>query len=346
MTRSRYVCIGPADRGGSHDRRAAREDPLSAALTMVRFRGVALNLVNVPGGWSFESLPTSRVRESVLPDAEHVFAFHIIIEGPCWVWLRDDRPKAVQPGDVVVLPRGDPHLVATDPRRPSRPLDSTFARVTSQELPVVIRRSGGATRTRVICGFIGCDRRPFHRLLGSLPALITIPAGDETGGSLRTLLRTTVGQLTEPQLAGTGAFVSRLTELVFLDALRRHLASPAVDHGWLAAVHDPAVGAAIAAIHRAPARRWTMAALTRVAGASRTVLTERFGRLLEETPMQYVTRWRIELAAQQLRETDDSVSAVAAAVGYASTAAFHRAFTKVIGAPPARWRDSLRRRID
>jgi AraC-like DNA-binding protein len=316
----------------------AGRDVLSDALRLVAFRGIALNTLELAGRWALESPPAAELGAWLLPGAEHVIGFHLIVEGPCWAWLPGRDRVALGPGDVVAFPLGDGHVLASDPeRRPTR-VDGEIARVHPDELPVVIRRGRSGANARVICGFVGCDRRPFFGMLGSLPPMFAVSPSHATDAALRTALVTAIEQAAPPRAPGSSEVVARLVELVFVDALRRHLAVPASGAGWLAAVHDPLVGAALASVHRAPAERWTVESLARAAGASRTVLAERFVRLLGEPPMQYVTRWRIELAAHQLRQSTAGTSEIAAAVGYASPAAFHRAFTRMIGATPAQWR--------
>ena len=133
--------------------------------------------------------------------------------------------------------------------------------------------------------------------------------------------------------------LSRLAELMFVELIRRHLEGlPPSRTGWLAGLRDPQVGRALAALHAEPGAPWTLEALARAAGLARSSLAERFAGLIGEPPMQYLARWRMQLAASLLSSTQDGVGAIAARVGYASEAAFSRAFKKSAGLPPAAWR--------
>ena len=188
-----------------------------------------------------------------------------------------------------------------------------------------------------MCGFLGCDVRPFNPLLATLPRSCSA-AARRGRRSLDRLIDFTLAESRERRPGGECVRL-RLSELMFVEVVRRHLAAlPAEQTGWLAGLRDPPVGRALALLHERPltAGRWSE--LAREVGMSRSALAERFAHLVGQPPMQYLTRWRMQLAARLLSDGAAKVAAVAQEVGYDSEAAFSRAFKKVTGVSPAAWR--------
>ncbi|MGE0041176.1 MAG: AraC family transcriptional regulator [Vicinamibacterales bacterium] len=200
-------------------------------------------------------------------------------------------------------------------------------------------RRGGPERARILCCFLGCDERPYNPLLDALPPVIHLPAAG-TGaraGWLATVMDIAVGEAAAPR-AGTENVLARLSELVFVETIRRHIETlPETETGWLAGLRDPLVGRALAALHGAPTEAWTVERLAREAGLSRSVLAERFAALVGRPPMQYLALWRMQLAGRLLAD-GAPVAEAAATVGYESEAAFSRAFKKMVGCAPGLWR--------
>jgi AraC-like DNA-binding protein len=194
-----------------------------------------------------------------------------------------------------------------------------FRSMAAGELPSIVSEGGdGAERTQFICGFLGCDLRPFNPVLDALPAMI----------HLRTAARS------------TDRLVLRLAELMFVEVVRCHLETMAgAKAGWLAGLHDPLVARTLSLLHGAPARHWTLEELAVQAGSSRSVLAERFAQFVGQPPMQYLTQWRMQLATRLLAGPGArKVIEVAEAVGYESEAAFSRAFKRCVGMAPGAWR--------
>jgi len=192
------------------------------------------------------------------------------------------------------------------------------------------------TAAHFVCGFLGCDARPYNPLLAALPRVIRI--SDHSGGTLAAYVQFALAESKEPRIGGQGV-LGRLSELMFVDVVRRYLETlPADRTDWLAGLRDPFVGRALAALHRHPARGWTIESLARNVGLSRSALAERFTLFVGQPPMQYLTNWRMQLAANHLLSGTDSVAVIANHVGYESEAAFSRAFKKAVGAPPSQWR--------
>jgi AraC family transcriptional regulator, alkane utilization regulator len=202
-----------------------------------------------------------------------------------------------------------------------------------------MRHGGGGPATRFVCGYLACSRSLCRPLLDTLPRLLRIPIGDGPEAALlRHLLRVGVREssLSRP---GTESMLAKLSELMFVEAMRRYAESmPPEGKGWLAGVRDPHIGHALALLHAEPEKAWTVDDLARQTALSRSVLAERFAGLVGEPPIQYLMRWRLALAAQTLRSGDEAIARVAARTGYVSQTAFNRAFKREFGMPPAAWR--------
>jgi AraC-like DNA-binding protein len=198
---------------------------------------------------------------------------------------------------------------------------------------------GGSDRARFVCGFLGCDERPYNPLLTSLPSVIHLSAAGPhaTTGWLGTLLNIAVNESGRARPGGENV-LARLSELMFVETIRRYIETlPPAQTGWLAGLRDPVVGQALAALHGEASEPWTVERLARVVGLSRSVLAERFAEMVGQPPMQYLALWRMQLASRLLVD-GGQVAAVAGAVGYESEAAFSRAFKKLVGQAPATWR--------
>jgi AraC-like DNA-binding protein len=341
-------------------------DVLSDALRIIRLTSAVFFTAKFTSPWSVTSPPAERLRPIFAPEAECMALFHILAEGaPCWIAIDGKAPIKVSPGDVIIFPQGDQHVMTSDLALPAPPFEKSLrGLVTTREntapgcLPA-LRYGGGGPVTNLVCGYLHCDQR-FNPLFGAMPQAICVRVRDgaalvqstgattelrqiamppETANWLETTLRYTVA---EAQGAGaaSSAMLARLTELMFAEVMRRYVEHlPAGESGWLAGLHDPQIGRVLKLIHAEPARDWTVAALGKAAGISRSALAERFAALIGEAPMRYLAGWRMQLAKRLLRESGQSVAEIAAAVGYESEAAFNRAFRRLVGKPPATWRD-------
>jgi AraC-like DNA-binding protein len=257
------------------------------------------------------------------------------VEGP---------PVRLESGDVLLVPHGDSYALSTAPgMRGADPVELArefFGAMAAGRLPpVVIEGGGGPQRVELVCGFLGCDAGPFNPVLAALPRLVHLRRPEEPAADrLASLVDFALAE-TRERRSGGQCVLLRLSELMFVEVVRRYLASlPAEESGWLAGLRDPTVGRALALLHARPAEPWTLEKLAREVGASRSALAERFARLAGQPPMQYLASWRMQLATCLLAEGDAKVLGVAAAVGYESESAFSRAFKRIVGVPPARWR--------
>jgi AraC-like DNA-binding protein len=215
-----------------------------------------------------------------------------------------------------------------------------FRSMAAGEMPSVVSEGAGAgASAQFICGFLGCDLRPCNPVLDALPTMLHLRGANRSSDRMHHLIEFALCELREPSSGGSGVLL-RLAELMFVEVVRRHLETMAkVQTGWLAGPHDPLVARVLSLLHCVPAARWTLEALAAQAGTSRSVLAERFGHFVGQPPIQYLTRWRMQLATRLLVEPGTAkVAAVAEAVGYESEAAFSRAFKKCVGMTPGAWR--------
>lgn len=309
-------------------------DALSDVLHAVRLSGAHFFQATASGAWGVEAAAARELSPSVLPGSQQLISYHLVLSGRCWGGLTGQAPVCLDAGDAILFPHGDAHCMLSGPRPegalvpvqsvPRFPDVSTFG--DEREPPQVT----------LVCGFLGCDREPFDPLGASLPRQIVMRGLSE--GIVGVFARQVVEEARAGR-AGAHSVLTRLAELMFIELLRRYLDSlPESDVGWLAAVRDPLVGRALAEIHARPAHPWSLADLARAAACSRTVLAERFTTLVGLPPIQYLAHWRMQLAAGRLRESGAKVAQVAQEVGYASEAAFSRAFKKATGTAPGHWR--------
>ena len=321
---------------------ASAGDVLSDVLRSVRLTGSMLFLVDASTPWRSWAPRTDAFRRVVLPEAQHMVSYHVVTRGHCWAGLRDAAPERFDEGDVLVIPHGDAYFLADPPDAapdygPEEAV-AFFRRMAAGELPSVVAEGGGGSqRTQFICGFLGCDLRPCNPVLACLPRMVHLRGATAPGGRMRHLVEFALVELRERSPGGQGVLL-RLAELMFIEVVRACVAStPSTQAGWLAGLGEPVVARALALLHGAPARHWTLASLAAEAGSSRSVLAERFLQFVGLPPMQYLTQWRMQLAANLLAEPDAKVCAVAEALGYESESAFSRAFKKSAGIAPAGW---------
>ena len=313
-------------------------DVLSEVLKVVKLEGAVYFNGEFSAPWSFRSPASRRLAHYLAPGAGHVIIYHLITEGHGYAATRNSPRLLLGPGDIVVFPHGDAHVIGHGNGRAALDAERELERILAQGLKLV-QMGGGGEITRIICGYMACDPRLSKLFLAGLPPLFKINIRNDTSGQwLENSIRFSVSEAGASH-AGGEAVLAKLSEALFVETLRRYIAQlPQEQTGWLAGARDPEVGNALALIHKRPEHRWTLADLAREAGLSRSVLAERFHHYLGEPPMAYLTRWRLQLGAQRLMATSYSVAQVAAEVGYESESAFNRAFKREFGLPPARYR--------
>lgn len=316
-------------------------DALSDVLKLVRLEGAVYLNAEFTAPWCVQAkygLASVRKR---LAGAEHVVFFHFFAEGGCKVQLADGvEALDVAAGDLVLFPQDDRQLMGSDLRLAPVEASSLLGADPAVDADVIqIRHGGGGTATRVVCGYLACSRSVCRPLFEALPRVLRIPIGDAPASALlRELLRVGVRESSASR-PGAESMLAKLSELMFVEALRRYVENlPPEGKGWLAGVRDAQIGRALALMHREPGRAWTVDALAREVAISRSALAERFAALVGEPPIQYLMRWRLALAAQMLRSGREAIARVAERSGYESEAAFSRAFKREFGMPPAAWR--------
>jgi AraC-like DNA-binding protein len=318
-------------------------DVLSDVLRAIRLTGAVYFDVRARVPWIAETPPVTSICTEVMPEFDHVISFHVMLDGRCWAQLEDQPDSAVEmrAGDVVIFPRGDSHIMGSERGTRAAPDLSIYYRPKDRPLPFVLKELGGSGEpARFICGYFGCDTRPFNPILDALPRLLHVRAADAGGSLTRDLLHMALLENEHPR-AGGETILSKLSELMFLQAVRHYIdALPTQSTGWLSGLRDHHIGMALRLMHGRPAERWTLDALAREIGLSRSAFAERFAELMNVPPMQYLGNWRLQLAAQLLERHGTSIAQAAAHVGYESEAAFNRAFKKQVGVPPGSWRRS------
>lgn len=243
--------------------------------------------------------------------------FHIVLQGACRFTPAEGDPVTLGTGDAVFLPREPGHGLAS---LPQNEIDSMSGE------PAVL-----------LCGSYQMGGARAHPLWTSMPPFVHVPAriGDATP------LRAAIDLLgTELAAArpGADAMIPALLDALLVCMVRHWIESESHESGWATAVNDPALAAALTAMHEAPAKIWTVDGLARTAGLSRSTFSERFTRTIGQAPIAYLTWWRMTIAAKRLKETDAPIAAVARQVGYASEFAFAKAFKRELGTAPGTYR--------
>jgi len=319
-------------------------DALSEVLGAVRLTGAVFFDMELHAQWSYLTAPARKIADVLMPDADHVIPYHLVTEGTCYARLPDGDPVELRAGDLILFPAGDRHVLATASEAALRlkPID-----ITGESLDQLLKRGDIAAlkkgragkTTRIVCGFLACDRRLAEPILLSLPRLLRVSMRDGgTAAWVQSSIRYSVAERTSSR-PGSAVVLARLSEVLFAEAIRHYMDQlPPGKSGWLAGLRDRYVGRTLSLLHEQPAYPWTVDKLARKVGLSRSALGQRFNALIGAPPMQYLTRWRTSLAARQLRESNVSIIRVATQAGYESEAAFNRAFKREFGLPPATWR--------
>jgi AraC-like DNA-binding protein len=316
-------------------------DVLSDVLAAVHLTGAIYFDIDASSPWVGESPGTARIASAVMPGAEHIISFHAVMSGSCWAAIGDGSlpPLRMNAGDVIVFPGGAPNVLSSSLGERGEPNMAMYYSPIDQQLPfTVLHGGGGPERTHFICGYLGCDARPFNPLLAALPPMLCARRLANGGGWVTDLFLHAMMEGRSGR-AGSETVLAKLSELLFVEVIRRHIETlPKESRGWLSGLRDPHVGEALKLIHARPKEAWTLDRLAREVGLSRSSFADRFTHYVEVSPMQYLARWRLQLAGRLLEQPDISVARAGAEVGYESEAAFNRAFKRFVGVPPGAWR--------
>lgn len=269
-----------------------------------------------------------------LPPLEGCLMFHVVTSGRCWLEVPGADPCCLQPGDLGLVPHGGGHLLLSEPEAPTTPLFD-LPREELSETYELLRHGGGGAETTLVCGAVRFEHPAARQLVRALPSVIHV---DTWGAAevewLQSSLRFMAAEAKHLRPGGE-TIVTRLCDVLVIQAIRAWLArDPAASTGWLGALKDPQLGRAISAVHRDPSAPWTVEALAQAAGMSRSAFAARFHTTVGETPIQYVTRWRMHVAHSLLADGSLTLAQIAERLGYGSEAAFSRAFKRSCGSPP------------
>ena len=279
-------------------------DVLSEVLSAVRLTGSVFFDVTATSPWVAEAPPSAQIAGAVMPGAQHAIEYHVITRGSAWISIVDGapfEPVQLNEGDIAVIPHGEPHVVSSAPQMRAKPdVDGHRRPQDDSVLPFKLRTGEGeASDAHLFCGFFTCDVRPFNPLLDALPRFMRIGRG--TSAATDALLDHFLGLAAAEhgdKRAGAQSVLNKLSELMFIEAIRTHMDHLSGDNtGWLSGLRDPLVGRALSLMHAQPARPWTLEELAAECGASRSGLVSRFTQLMGYPPIQYLTRWRMQLGA-------------------------------------------------
>lgn len=303
-------------------------DVLNDILRSIKLGGGVYFRCEFSAPWGMDIQPT--------PVAE----FHIVIRGTCWLRMAGmEAPIPLHGGDLVVFPHGDAHALLDSPDGVARPAQEIIEGQNLDNYGPVIYGGDGLPAT-VLCGYFEFDRSNPHPLVQALPPLIHVRGADGLDFSwLQTAINFMIHE-TKNARPGSEAVVSRLAEVLFVQMMRAHIMQSGTSSGILAAISDKQIGAALQFMHGAPEQNWDLVQLSRKVGMSRSAFAARFHQLVSQTPMQYLTFWRMQKARDLLKNSRLGTAEIAERVGYQSEASFGKVFKKIVGVGPGAFRKS------
>lgn len=317
-------------------------DAFSEVLSGVRLNGAMYFTAEFSAPWRVFTPASNTLVPTLSPDSLHLVVYHLVVDGTAQAQLETGPPIEISAGSIVVFPHGHPHFLSAGSATGEIDSARVLEKIVNRDLSPMRMGGGGAT-TKIVCGYLSLDPLLCGPILDSLPPMLTVNVRtDASGHWLEQSILHLVNEAASDR-AGSDVMLAKLSEALFVDTLRRFVAGlPDQTTGWLAGARDVVVGKSLALLHRRASYPWTIAELATEVGVSRSALVARFSRYLSDSPMAYLTGWRLRMAAQALTSSPKSVADIAAAVGYESEAAFNRAFKRAFGAPPARYRRQSR----
>jgi AraC family transcriptional regulator, activator of mtrCDE len=303
-------------------------DVLSDIFETIRLRGTLYFRTHFSAPWA-----------TTVPAYAQAARFHLVVQGRCHVALGSGTTFDLGPGDLILIARGQAHVLADSPGRIPAPLEDVV-KASGFDGAGVFVVGGGEPRaaTQMVCGHLGFLHGADHPLLRALPDAMVLTQSDRARHPMLDETLRLVARRAFADGPGAGASIARLSEVFFIEAIRA-----AMDHHpelarVLAAMSDSQIGRALALVHKAPGDAWSVESLANAIGMSRSRFAERFTELVQMAPMAYVAEWRLQKALTRLTQSEASVKEIAAEVGYQSPAAFTRAFAQRFGAPPTEYR--------
>ncbi|QAY86041.1 AraC family transcriptional regulator [Pseudomonas arsenicoxydans] len=312
-------------------------DAFSDVLRVIRLSGGVFLEAEFTAPWCLNGRISADDCKPFVAAPRHIISSHFVASGHMQLRIDGEATIDVRAGELILLPRNDIHCFGSDlgiaPTSASDIIQPPQVGGISR-----IKCGGGGEATHLLCGFLGSET-PFSPLLSSLPSLLKLDVrATALGAWIESSFRFAVSEIAAGRVGST-TVITKLSELLFVEAVSQYVASlPAERRGWLAGLRDPHIGRALALLHARPTEGWTAEALAQEVGMSRSVFAERFTALVGQPPMQYLTLWRMHVAAQQLREGRGNVAQIGFSVGYESEAAFSRAFKRQFGTSPGTWR--------
>ncbi len=296
-------------------------DVLADVLAVTRFGNSYLGYSSFAPPWGFKIEPAKSA------------TFHIVSRGSCWL-IHDDAsaPIRMNQGDVTLMAHGGGHVLADQPTSAV----SSYADVAKSQAANAKHISGS---TDLFCGAYHFEKASLNPLLSLLSPVIHLPADQAlSNNKLQTVIRLLMCENSDSE-PGSMAVKQQLMNVLFVYIVRAWLAQqPEPCAGWLGALRDPRIGKTLSLIHQSPQRRWSVESLASSVSMSRAAFAKRFSTLVGEAPLHYLTRWRMDLAANILRESNAPISVVANKVGYDSETAFSKIFRRSRGLPPGQYR--------
>jgi AraC-like DNA-binding protein len=314
-------------------------DPLSDVLRAVRLTGGVFLDARFTAPWCISANMDAGDCQPFLAMPAQLIAFHVIIEGRLLIWVRDEPPIEVRAGELVLFPRNDGHFLAS--ARGLQPIRAGHLIQPSPDGGIArIVHGGGGDPAHVVCGFLASEDG-YNPLIAALPPMLTLDIREATSRDwIETSVKFAASELVQGRLASS-SLMSRLSESLLVEAVRHYSTLAPEEAGWLKGLKDQHIGRALVLIHRDIAAPWSVDALAKEVALSRTAFVQRFTSVIGTPPIQYLTKWRLQTAQMNLRETKKSIAQVAPIVSYESEEAFSRAFKREFGVPPARWREQL-----
>lgn len=307
-------------------------DTLSDILSTLRLQGTLYFHTEFRPPWGLR-----------VPRFRRVARFHMVVRGTCWVRvIGGGDPVLLEAGDMILVTNGEEHVLADTPDTPCRMVDDVVREAGfTGHGALVLGGSDQGGPTRLVCGHFEFDDTFEHPFLDQLPPAIVVRSDEQVSNPGLEEAFQFVAREVRTDGPGNGAVVTRLSEVLFVQAVRHWVEHADNETGIVAALRDPGLGQALAAVHTAPTTQWTLEALGRVAAMGRTAFATRFRQVVGMTAMEYLTAWRMQLAKRMLGETHLSVDQIAARVGYDSAASFSRVFLRHVGARPGSYRRLL-----
>jgi AraC-like DNA-binding protein len=313
-------------------------DPLSDVLRTVRLKGGVFLDVELTAPWSVKSGIVADDCRPLLQSPAQLIAYHVLTEGRMLISAAGETPIEIAAGEIVLLPRNDDHIIGSESG-----ITAVLGRSLVTPSPdgglARVRSGGGGAPTKMVCGFLGTDEA-FSPLIASLPRVLKLDVkGLASRGLIEASLAFAVSELVQGQVAASSDVMSRVSELLFVEAVRLYAEQSDAKEGWLRGLKDPQIGKALALLHGDIAASWTAEGLAKEVALSRSAFMNRFTQLVGQPPMQYLSDFRQQTAQRLLTDTTLNIIQIASRVGYDSEKAFSRAFKRAAGVAPSHWRE-------